>query len=468
VPDEAQYDSETDRPTSLSGLPLAQQPALRLIYDSAPIGLAFLSPDCRYIHINQHLTEICGISIEGHLGRTVRDCVPALADSVEAIVRSIMATGEPVTGIEVAGQRPDQIEDRTWITYWHPLRDANGKIVGINVAAEEITERKRIEAALRASERQFHTLADSIPQLVWMAEANGRIFWINSQWSDYTGVPARDGGFHDWLALLDPASLPEVSRHWAQSLSAGASLEMELSLRGKDGRYRPFLTRAIPLRDATSTVYRWIGTHVDISEQKRREEHIRFIIDELSHRTKNLLAVVMAVANQTAQYAGDVKQYQARFSERLLALTHCHDLLVKDSWHGAWLHDLVSAQMRPFSETNAGRIDAAGPPVILKPDAVQHLGLALHELATNASKHGALSGRDGAIMIRWQVDATDDRVRIHWSEKGGPPVVPPQRRGFGHVVIEQIVPRALNGNGALDFSPAGVSWTFEFLQPSNQ
>jgi PAS domain S-box-containing protein len=391
-----------------------------------------------------------------------------LAEAVEAIVRSIMATGEPVIGVEVAGQRPDRIEDRTWITYWHPLRDPNGEIAGINVAAEEITERKRAEAALRASERQFHRLADSIPQLVWMAGADGRIFWINRQWSEYTGVPAEDSAVHDWLALLSSDSLPDVRRRWAHCLGAGAALEIELSMLGKDGRYRPFLTRVIPLRDARSTVYRWIGTHIDISEQKRREEHVRFIIEELSHRTKNLLAVVMAVANQTAQYAGDVKQYQARFSERLQALTHCHDLLVRDSWHGAWLDDLISAQMRPFGETNAGRIDAAGPPVILKADAVQHLGLALHELATNASKHGALSGPDGAVVIRWQVDETNDKVRIYWSEKGGPPVMPPQRRGFGHVVIEQIVPRALNGNGTLDFSPAGVNWTFEFLQANNE
>ena len=277
-------------------------------------------------------------------------------------------------------------------------------------------------------------------------------------------MPTGDGNAHDWQALLAPASLPDARRRWTQSLQAGAALEIELPLLGRDGQYRPFLTRVIPLRDATWGIYRWIGTHIDISEQKRREEHIRFIIDELSHRSKNLLAVVMAVANQTAQYASDVRQYQMCFSERLQALAHCHDLLVKDSWHGASLHDLVAAQMRPFGETNAGRIDAAGPPIVMKPDAVQHLGLALHELATNASKHGALSGAQGEVLIRWQVDEAEDKVRIHWCEKGGPLVRPPQRRGFGHVVIEQIVPRALNGSGTLDFAPAGVNWTFEFLQ----
>jgi PAS domain S-box-containing protein len=121
------------------------QPALQQIYDTAPIGLACLSRDCRYLRINQRLTEICGISVEDHLGRFVRDCVPALADSVEEIVRSIVETGEPVIGIEVKGQRTDQPEERFWITYWHPLRAASGEIVAVNVAAEEITERKRTE-----------------------------------------------------------------------------------------------------------------------------------------------------------------------------------------------------------------------------------------------------------------------------------------------------------------------------------
>ena len=145
----------------LFSVPLPQQPALQLIYDTAPIGLAFLSPDCRHLQINQRLTEICGISVEDHLGRSVRDCVPALADAVEGIVRSIMSTGEPVIGIEVAGQRADQVDERYWITYWHPLRGPGGEIVGVNVAAEEVTERKRAEAALLASEQEIRRARDT-------------------------------------------------------------------------------------------------------------------------------------------------------------------------------------------------------------------------------------------------------------------------------------------------------------------
>src|SRR5580692_11360784 len=204
-----------------------QQPALQLIYDTAPIGLAFLSPDCRYLQINQRLTEICGISVEDHLGHSVRDCVPALADAVEGIVRSIMDTGEPVIGIEVAGQRVDQTEERFWLTYWHPLRSPAGEIIGVNVAAEEVTERKRAEAALQASERQFHTLADSIPQLVWMADATGKIYWFNNHWHEYTGTTPGNAGSHDWQAILAPASLLDARDRWASALQSQTALEIE-------------------------------------------------------------------------------------------------------------------------------------------------------------------------------------------------------------------------------------------------
>jgi PAS domain S-box-containing protein len=144
----------TSKPLSLPAsevMLVSTTPALQLIYDTAPIGLACLSRDCRYLLINQRLTEICGISVEGHLGHSVRDCVPALADSVEQIVRSIVETGEPVIGIEVAGQRADQVEERSWVTYWHPLRTQGGEIIAVNVAAEEITERKRAEREIRSA-----------------------------------------------------------------------------------------------------------------------------------------------------------------------------------------------------------------------------------------------------------------------------------------------------------------------------
>jgi PAS domain S-box-containing protein len=273
---------------SSSVLPFPEQPALQLIYDTAPIGLACLSPDCRYLQINQRLTELCGISVEDHLGRTVRDCVPGLADAVEGIVRSIMETGNPVTGIEVAGQHPDQADERFWITYWHPLRSASGEIVGVNVAAEEITERKRAEAALQASEHQFHTLADSIPQLVWMAETGGKIFWFNSHWHRYTGAPAGEASARDWQTILSPASLEEARSRWKRALETRTALELELSLRGRDGQYRPFLTRAVPLSNSAGAVYGWIGTHIDISERKRSEQEIRNARDSAEAALQNL------------------------------------------------------------------------------------------------------------------------------------------------------------------------------------
>ena len=130
-----------------SKLPYGPLPELQLIYDTAPIGLAFLTPDCRYVQINERLTEICGITIAEHIGRSVRETVPQVADQVEEIVQTVVRSGKPITGVEVRGQRADKLNaDHTWITNWHPLRGPKGNIVGVNVVAEDVTERKRGEA----------------------------------------------------------------------------------------------------------------------------------------------------------------------------------------------------------------------------------------------------------------------------------------------------------------------------------
>ena len=277
---------------------LAQQPALRLIYDTAPIGLAVLSPDCRYLQINQRLTDICGISVEDHLGRSVRDCVPALADAVEGIVRSIMSTGEPIAGIEVGSQRADRTEERWWVTYWHPLRDRKGEIVGVNVAAEEVTERKRAEAvlaandkALRESELRFRELADNISQFAWTADASGWIYWYNKRWHDYTGTTLEDMQGWGWQKVHHPEHVDRVVERIRRCFETGTPWEDTFPLRGKDGTYRWFLSRALPIRDEAGDVVRWFGTNTDVTEQIEAEDALRVSVERQT-ATADILKVI--------------------------------------------------------------------------------------------------------------------------------------------------------------------------------
>jgi PAS domain S-box-containing protein len=262
-----------------------QPPELQLLYETAPIGLAFLTPDCRYLQINRHLTEICGISVADHIGRSVRETVPQVADQVEHIVETILRTGQSITGIEVHGQRPDGGNaERVWLTYWHPLKDTAGKILGINVVAEEITERKRAEAALAESEARFRELADNMSQFAWTTDATGRRTWFNKRWYDYTGLTLEDVQGTEWQKLLHPDHVERVNRRIRESYESGAPWEDTYPLRGRDGNFRWFLTRAMPIRDEAGDVVRWFGTNTDVTRQVEAELALRSLNETLEHR----------------------------------------------------------------------------------------------------------------------------------------------------------------------------------------
>jgi two-component sensor histidine kinase len=193
-------------------------------------------------------------------------------------------------------------------------------------------------------------------------------------------------------------------------------------------------------------------------ERDEREAHVRLIMRELSHRSKNLLAIVLAIARQTSRHTTSFRDFESRFNSRIQALADAHDLLVEQQWSGAQIDDLVKAQLAAFG---VERVTCRGARVLLKAEAVQNVALALHELATNASKYGALSAPAGRINIDWvrePAEAGERNLRLTWQESGGPPVVAPTQKGFGCFVLERVTVNAL-GEGKLEFNPDGLVWT---------
>jgi len=200
---------------------------------------------------------------------------------------------------------------------------------------------------------------------------------------------------------------------------------------------------------------------VDITDRKKSEEHVQLLMREISHRAKNLLAVVQAIAGQTVRTAGSLEMFEKRFAQRLQGLAASHDLLVHENWRGAPLADLARQQLAPFAEEGSYRLASSGPDVVLTASAAQTVGLALHELATNAIKYGAWSVPAGQVTLEWAFDdkAGQPQLRLRWIERGGPPVERPTRKGFGHVVIENMVAQSVDGEVHVDYNPKGMRWT---------
>lgn len=227
--------------------------------------------------------------------------------------------------------------------------------------------------------------------------------------------------------------------------------ELRIAPSGKDKSKRSLLCAAI-----------------DIGERKQTEYHMRVLLLELAHRSKNLLAVIQGIANRTGQTSSTIDEFNQRFSGRLMSLSRAHDILTDENWRGAAMGELIRTQVLLFAGKAAERVHYKGDHASLRPSAAQHVALALYELTANALKFGALSAETGRVEIGWSVSAktskADSLFQIHWTETGGPRVAPPNARHFGRVLLEEVVPLSVQGNAKLTFTPDGIRYSLSMPQ----
>jgi PAS domain S-box-containing protein len=230
-------------------------------------------------------------------------------------------------------------------------------------------------------------------------------------------------------------------------------------IRPSDGKVRWIFGRGRTIRDRNGKVVRYSGVDIDITERKQSEEHARTLMHEVNHRANNLLAVVQAMAHSMIG-ATDPAEFVARLSQRISALAASNRLLVSGKWQGVAIDELIRSQLSPFVNIT-DRAVLSGPPLTLAPAAAQTIGMALHELATNGVKYGALSGPSGTVRIAWCLVMAGDQpiFEMSWLERGGPTVARPTRTGFGHTVMARLTEETLGGKVHLDFMPEGLSWT---------
>jgi two-component sensor histidine kinase len=197
-----------------------------------------------------------------------------------------------------------------------------------------------------------------------------------------------------------------------------------------------------------------VGTAQDVTERKEREEKEHLLMREINHRAKNMLSVVDAIAHQTA--TRNPEDFIERFSERIQALSANQDLLIRSDWNGVEIDDLVPRSARALRRPHCFSYRRARPQAALEEAAAQAIGLALHELATNAGKYGALSTDRGRVDVCWGTEG--DTLTMSWTERQGPPVSAPMRRGFGTIVVETMAERSVDGAVDLDYAPSGLAW----------
>jgi two-component sensor histidine kinase len=329
--------------------------------------------------------------------------------------------------------------------------------------------RRQAETAQREQAVMIEATVRTVPTAVWYthdAEAQG--IYGNDYAARLLRLPlnaTRPVSFHrgvdrPFLAFRNGQSVPPAELPLRRAIAGETVENEELDLHFIDGMKTTIICQSAPIRDEQGSIVGAVCGALDITYRKRQEEHQQLLLNELNHRVKNTLAMVQSLTMQTLRSTADIVEGRDALVARLIALAKAHDVLTRENWEGAGLHDVVvEALAAHLSQAEQRRLWFDGPELKLRPRASLALSMAFHELATNAVKYGALSSDEGRVDIAWSFDNQKDSFALQWVESRGPAVRPPQKRGFGSRLIERGLAQDLGGSAWLEFKPDGIACT---------
>ncbi len=348
-----------------------------------------------------------------------------------------------------------------------PVRNAGGAVIGAVACWRDVTERHTAFQMIADSERRLK-LAMHVANMaiVDVDLSNDLVVSIVNGDVVHDAMPLAVGAEAarvKFMKIINPADAARFDTAWQAALSGIGTFTAEFRTvpAGRHGVWIEAKVESLP--DQSGSPARLLITLADISQRKTAEQRLQLAMHELTHRAKNLLAVIQSIASQTARRNDDIGSFLQAFAQRIQGLSASHDLLVGSDYTGAPLEDLVKSQLAAFGGVDQQRIFANGPMLVVKTDALQSLGLALHELATNAVKYGALSRPEGKVDVQWSVDGENggEMFRMSWTERKGPRVKMPKHKGFGETITVKALAQVLDGTVTLDFKPGGLRWSVE-------
>jgi PAS domain S-box-containing protein len=428
----------------------------RATFENAAVGIAHLGPDLRWLRANQALCRILGYPVDELVTKSLQDITHP--DDLAADLAQI----EQMRDRKINSYDMDKrYRRKDGAIVWTRLtvgcvRKSDGSIDYFVSVVEDISAHKHAEDELRKSEERFRSSLVHSPLPIALFDERGQMLAVSQSWIEQSGYSREElRRVEDWTTRAHGERSGEVLEQFRRVMQEWpAAHSSERMIRTKDGRERVWTFVASALGTQSDGRHVYVVVAQDVTERRAHEEQVQLLLREVNHRAKNILSLVQAIARQTA--ARNPEDFIERFNERIRALAANQDLLVRNEWQGVDVEDLVRAQLAPFADLLGSRITVHGSPVRLNAAAAQAIGLALHELATNAGKYGALSVDPGRVDVGWRLDG--DIFAMSWTESKGPPVSQPKRRGFGSTVVDSMVKQTVNGEVQLDYIPSGVVW----------